>query len=106
MQDKITQILKAISDPTRRELFHVLLIASTAMPISQLASKHPISRQGITKHLKVLNEAGLISIESSGRERYCSADAAPLKEVQKWLGFYQQFWDDKLDHLGTYLENS
>lgn len=106
MQDKITIVLKAIADPTRRELFHALVIAATAMPITQLSAQFDISRQGVTKHLKVLDDAGLITIETLGRERYCKATPKELKEIQKWLSFYEQFWDDKLGKLGAFLDNS
>jgi len=104
MQDKITQILKAVADPTRREIFHVLVIAATSLPITQISSQFEMSRQGVTKHLKTLEDAGLVKINSKGRERFCFADTTPLKEVNQWLQFYEQFWDDTLGNLGTYLD--
>lgn len=104
MQDKITRILKAIADPTRREIFHALVVASVAMPITQISNKFDISRQGITKHIKTLEEAGLVQISSKGRERFCYADAKPLKEVNKWLKFYEKFWDGAIGNLGSYLD--
>ncbi len=104
MQDSITKILKAIADPTRREIFHALVVASTAMPITQISGQFQISRQGVTKHLRTLEEAGLVQINSKGRERYCFADAEPLKEVNHWLKFYERFWDDTLNNLETYLD--
>ena len=106
MQDKITTVLKAIADPTRREIFHALVIAATALPINQISESFEISRQGVTKHIKTLEAAGLVQISKSGRERYCLADIAPLKEVNKWLKFYEQFWDDAIDKLGTYLDET
>lgn len=104
MQDKITGILKAIADPTRREIFHALVVASTALPITQISNQFDISRQGVTKHIKTLEEAGLVQINSKGRERFCFADAKPLKEVNQWLKFYQKFWDGALGSLGSYLD--
>lgn len=106
MQDKITKLLKAIADPTRRELFHALVVAASAMPITQLSAQFDISRQGVTKHLKVLNESGLIVIETIGRERYCTASPKELQELKKWLHFYEQFWDDNLGKLGAFLDGS
>ncbi|MEL6916220.1 MAG: metalloregulator ArsR/SmtB family transcription factor [Bacteroidota bacterium] len=106
MQDKITKILKAIADPTRREIFHALIAAATALPITQIANQFSISRQGVTKHLKTLEDAGLIKINTEGRERFCYADAKPLKEVNQWIKFYEQFWDDTLGNLGTYLDDN
>jgi DNA-binding transcriptional ArsR family regulator len=104
MHDKITKLLKAIADPTRRDIFHALVVAATALPITQISNQFDISRQGVTKHIKTLEDAGLIQIVSKGRERYCLADAQPLKEVNKWLKFYAQFWDDALGNLGNYLD--
>lgn len=106
MQDQFTKILKAISDPTRREIFHVLILVTSALPINQIATNFNMTRQGVTKHLKVLENANLVTINSKGRERYCVANAKPLKEVNKWLQFYEQFWDDSLNSLGDYLDNS
>ncbi len=103
MQDKITRILKAIADPTRREIFHALILASTALPITQISNQFDISRQGITKHLKTLEKAGLVQISSKGRERFCYADPVPLQEVNKWLKFYEKFWDDAIGNLDSYL---
>ena len=104
MQDKITQLFKAIADPTRREIFHALILATTALSITQISNQFEISRQGVTKHIKTLEEAGLVYIDSQGRERYCNANAKPLKEIIKWLKFYEQFWDDSLQNLGDYLD--
>lgn len=105
MQDKITKILKAIADPTRREVFHALVVAATALPITQISNRFDISRQGVTKHIRVLEDAGLVIIDNKGRERYCYAETNPLKEVNQWLKFYEQFWDDSLENLSSYLDN-
>lgn len=104
MQDRITKILKAIADPTRREIFHALVVAATALPINQISNQFDITRQGVTKHIKTLEDAGLVNISKIGRERYCFADAKPLQEVNKWLGFYEQFWDSALGNLGAHLD--
>ena len=105
MQDKITKVLKAIADPTRREIFHALVVAAVALPITQISSQFSISRQGVTKHIKTLEEAGLVRIQNQGRERYCFADPKPLREVNKWMQFYEQFWTDAIGNLGDYLDN-
>ena len=105
MQDKITKLFKAIADPTRREIFHALVIATSALSITQISNQFDISRQGITKHIKTLEEAGLVHIKSLGRERFCNANPKELQEVNKWLKFYTQFWDNKLTNLGEYLDN-
>lgn len=99
----ISKIFKAVADPTRREIFHALVVASAAMPITQISEQFDISRQGVTKHIKTLEDAGLITISSQGRERFCLADPKPLKMVYDWLGFYDKFWDDALDRLDDHL---
>lgn len=106
MQDKITKLFKAIADPTRRDIFHALVIATSALSITQISSQFDISRQGVTKHIKTLEDASLITIDSKGRERFCNANPKQLKEVTKWLKFYEQFWDDSLQNLGDYLDKS
>jgi len=105
MQDRITQLFKAIADPTRRDIFHALVIASSALSITQIANQFEISRQGVTKHIKTLEEAGLIHLDNKGRERFCYANAKPLKELNTWIKFYEQFWDDSFDNLDSYLNN-
>lgn len=105
MKPKVDHIFKAIADPTRREIFHALVVASAALPITQISEQFDISRQGVTKHIKTLEEAGLIQINTKGRERFCAADTKPLKELSKWLNFYERFWDTSLDNLGKHLDS-
>ncbi len=106
MQDRITKLFKAIADPTRRDIFHALVIATSALSITQISNQFEISRQGVTKHIKTLEDAGLVQIDNKGRERFCNANAKPLKEINKWMKFYEQYWDDALDNLGEYLSTS
>lgn len=105
MQDNITKLFKAIADPTRRDIFHALVLATSALSITQISNQFEISRQGVTKHIKTLEDAGLVYIDAQGRERFCNANAKPLKELSKWIKFYEQFWDDKLGNLGDYLDS-
>ena len=104
MPDQVDKIFKAIADPTRREIIHMLVAASTALSITQVTQKFDISRQGITKHIKSLQEAGLVSISEQGREKYCSATPVKLKVVYDWIAAYEQFWTDKLHDLGDFLD--
>jgi len=105
MQDNITKLFKAIADPTRRDIFHALVVATSALSITQISNQFEITRQGVTKHIKTLEDAGLVYIDTQGRERFCNANAKPLKEVNKWITFYEQFWDDKLDNLSGFLDS-
>ncbi|MBC2844206.1 ArsR/SmtB family transcription factor [Winogradskyella flava] len=104
MQDNINKLFKAIADPTRRDIFHALVLATSALSITQISTQFDMSRQGVTKHIKILNDAGLVQMNEQGRNRFCYADPKPLKEVNKWMQFYSQFWDDSLDKLGNYLD--
>ncbi|PWH83569.1 transcriptional regulator [Algibacter marinivivus] len=104
MQDKITRLFKAIADPTRRDIFHALVIATSALSITQISNQFEMTRQGVTKHIKTLEEAGLVYINSQGRERFCNANPKELQDLNKWMKFYEQFWDDKLSSLGDYLD--
>ncbi|WP_416866437.1 MAG: ArsR/SmtB family transcription factor [Imperialibacter sp.] len=103
-QDRINKVFKAVADPTRREIFHVLMVASTAMSLTQISEQFDISRQGVTKHIKLLEEAGLIKTSESGRERFCEANPTPLKEIKNWMAVYDKFWDDKITALDKYLK--
>lgn len=105
MQDKITKLFKAIADPTRRDIFHALVIATSALSITQISNQFEMTRQGVTKHIKTLEDAGLVNIDAHGRERFCNPNPKELQEVTKWLKFYEQFWDDKLGSLGNYLNS-
>ncbi len=105
MPNTLNKLFKAISDPTRREIFHLLVLTSATLSITQISSHFDISRQGITKHIKMLEQAGLVDLNGKGREKFCIANPKPLKEIQTWINFYQKFWDDKLDNLDNFLSN-
>ena len=104
MSGKINKIFKSIADPTRREIFHVLVMASSALSITQISEHFEISRQGVTKHIRMLADAGLLEMSDQGREKFCIANPKPLKEISEWVNYYEKFWDDKLNRLGTYLD--
>ena len=99
----VDSIFKAVADPTRREIFHILMVATTALSLTQLSGQFDISRQGVTKHVKLLEDAGLVTIRTQGRERFCEANPTPLAEIKNWLAVYDRFWDDKLKKLDDYL---
>jgi DNA-binding transcriptional ArsR family regulator len=103
-QNKIDKIFKALADVKRREIFHLLMLATSAMTLSQLTDKFDMSRQGVTKHVELLKDAGLVKTRSEGRERFCEIDPTPLNEIKDWLAVYDKFWDDKLNALGKFLD--
>ena len=100
----VNKIFKAIADANRREIFRVLVVAGTALSMTQIADQFDISRQGVTKHIKLLEDAGLVDIETKGRERYCIANPKQLQHIKDWVAFYDKFWDKKLDVLGKFLD--
>lgn len=99
-------IFKAIADPTRREILSVLVGVRQGMPIGELSEHFPATRQGVTRHIRVLEEAGLVRLEKQGRERLCHADPAALQTVYNWVSVYRQFWAEKLDALGKFLDEA
>jgi DNA-binding transcriptional ArsR family regulator len=94
-------VFAAIGDPTRRQI--LFLLTAGALSINALAENFNISRPAVSKHVKTLEEAGLISIEDKGRERYCGLHPAGFGEIRDWLDFYEKFWHSKLHRLGKLL---
>lgn len=96
-------VFQAIADPTRREIINML--SHDELNLNAVADNFTISRPAISKHVKILTECGLVVMTRRGRERYCKANLAKLKEVNEWTNRYKDFWNEKLDALGDFLEN-
>lgn len=96
-------VFQAIADPTRREIIN--LLAQNELNLNAVADNFEISRPAVSKHIKILTECGLIVIKQQGRERYCRAELKKLKEVSEWTNRYREFWNEKLDTLGSFLED-
>lgn len=97
-------IFVAIADPTRRALLDRLRDGEQA--VKQLAEPFEMSMPAISQHLQVLCEAGLVQVRKVGRQRLYRLNPEPLKEVSDWMNPYEQFWQEKLDALGKYLEEN
>jgi len=93
----------ALSDPTRRAIISKL--ANGDAPIMEVASPFQMSLPAVSKHIRVLEKAGLVVRRKQGRVHYCRLNAKPLRDAAKWLAFYQQFWDARLDSLANFLED-
>jgi len=93
----------ALSDPTRRAM--VARLAARDMTVSELAQPFDISPPAVSKHLRVLERAGLLRCDREGRVRRCRLKAAALQEAAEWVEAYRQFWDDRLDRLAAYLDD-
>lgn len=96
-------VFQAIADPTRREIID--LLSTQSLPVNEVAEQFDISRPAISKHIKILNECGLVVIRKKGRKRYCRAELRKLKKVSDWAEQYQKFWAKKLDDLESALKN-
>jgi DNA-binding transcriptional ArsR family regulator len=97
-------VFGALANPIRRDLLG--LLREGPKPVKVLAAGFEVGRPAISEHLKVLVDAGLVTEEPRGRERYYHLQAAPLREVGAWLGAYERFWKSKLHDLSTLLDDT
>jgi DNA-binding transcriptional ArsR family regulator len=93
----------ALADPTRRDV--LARLAAGDRTISELASRFDMSLPGVSKHVRVLQRAGLAKVERQGRVRRASLNAAPLQAALEWIERYRQFWASELELLAAYLED-
>ncbi len=94
-------VFQAIADPVRRDI--ISLLAEQTLSINTIAEKFDISRPAISKHLKILEECGIISINKQGRERYCLIQPKNLVPAFLWIDQYKNLWEEKLDSFENYL---
>ena len=92
----------ALAEPHRREILD--LLRGCERPVGDLVERLHLSQPGVSKHLRVLREAGLVRVRVDGRQRLYTLDPRPLAEVDAWLEPYRAFWNEKLDDLERYLE--
>jgi DNA-binding transcriptional ArsR family regulator len=95
-------VFQAIADPTRRQLLRLLV--DQEMPVTVISGHFPISRTAISKHLRILSEAGLVKQRKVGRETRYRLEPEPLLELKRWLAYYERYWDNKMAVLKHYLE--
>jgi DNA-binding transcriptional ArsR family regulator len=95
-------VFRAIADPTRRAI--LARLRQGPAPVNTLAAEFSQSRPAISKHLRVLSEAHVVSEQRSGRERIYRIEPATLRQVDDWIGGYRGLWQDNLNRLKTYLE--
>jgi DNA-binding transcriptional ArsR family regulator len=101
MTDHLSTTLAALADPTRRAILARLALGETS--VTELAAPFDMSLPAVSKHLKVLERAGLIARGRDAQWRPCRLQAAPLKEVADWIEHYRRFWEQSLDRLEDYL---
>ena len=100
--DHLSATFAALADPTRRAI--LARLASGEIAVTELAEPFEISLPAISKHLKVLERAGLIIRSREAQWRPCQLEPRPLKEAADWLAYYRQFWEESFDRLGEYLQ--
>jgi DNA-binding transcriptional ArsR family regulator len=101
--DHLSVTLAALSDPTRRAI--LARLADGEATVTELAAPFAMSMPAVSRHLKVLEHAGLITRSRQAQWRPCRITAAPLKDVADWLAHYQQFWTESLSRLDDYLRD-
>jgi len=99
---QLDTVFQALSDPTRRSMLHAL--AGGQRTVSELAAPFDISLAGASKHIQMLERAGLIQREVQGRVHTCRLDARPLHAGAEWIRHYERFWTGKLDALEALLK--
>lgn len=94
-------VFQAIADPVRREIID--LLSAESMTVNEVAEQFSISRPAISKHLKILQECGIVEISQSGRERNCQIRPESLVPAFMWIEQYQKLWENRLDSFEQYL---
>jgi DNA-binding transcriptional ArsR family regulator len=100
-QEALNRVFAALADPTRRAILDRL--ASGEATVNELAEPFAMTQPAISKHIKVLEQAGLVSRSRLAQTRPCKLEAARLKEVSDWLDTYRTMWEGRFDRLGDYL---
>jgi DNA-binding transcriptional ArsR family regulator len=100
--DSLSQVFGCLADPTRRAI--LARLAEGSISVGELAEPFAMSMPAVSKHLSVLERAGLIERAREGQWRRCVLKAAPLKGAHDWLGDYARFWEGSLDRMEKYLE--
>jgi DNA-binding transcriptional ArsR family regulator len=99
--DRLSATFAALADPTRRAILARLTLGETS--VTELAEPFDMTLPAVSKHLKVLERAGLIARSRAAQWRPCRLEASPLKDATDWLEHYRRFWEQSLDRLGDYL---
>ena len=102
--DRLSSTLAALADPTRRAI--LARLARGEATVTELAAPFEMSLPAVSRHLKVLEKAGLITRGREAQWRPCRLEAAPLREVDDWVEQYRRFWEESLDRLEEYLRDT
>jgi DNA-binding transcriptional ArsR family regulator len=102
MPDRLSETFSALADPTRRAI--LARLASGEATVTELAEPFAMSLPAVSKHLKVLQRAGLIARTREAQWRPCRLQPEPLKDIADWVEHYRRFWEESLDRLDEYLK--
>jgi len=102
VEERLDTTFRALADPTRRGMLATLALGEKS--IGELAEQFAMSVAGASKHVKVLEEAGLIARRKVGRTHLISIDAKPLEEAERWMRQWERFWNKRLDRLEALIE--
>jgi DNA-binding transcriptional ArsR family regulator len=103
MTDQLSSVFAALADPTRRAI--LARLATGEATVNELAEPFPITLQAVSRHLKVLEHAGLISRGRDKQWRPCRLEAEPLDEAVEWIGRHRRIWTDRFDQLEAHLRD-
>jgi DNA-binding transcriptional ArsR family regulator len=103
MAQSTLDAFQVIGDPSRRKM--LMLLSEDSLTINSLADNFDMSRPAVSKHIKILHNAGFISIRDIGRERYCTLKKDGFEELQDWISHFDKFWTSKLKKLESLLNN-
>ena len=101
MMSTLDQTFSALGDSTRRAILARLSSGETSL--SEIAEPFAMTQTAVTKHVKVLSDAGLVSVTKRGRTRYCRLQAGPMREASEWLINYEDFWQENFSALAKHL---
>jgi len=101
--NNIEHTFSALADSTRIAIIERL--SQGEVSLSELAEPFDMSQTAVTKHVKVLSDAGLVEVKKRGRTRYCALLPSPLKQAEEWLETYQRFWNQQFSNLADFLDN-
>jgi DNA-binding transcriptional ArsR family regulator len=99
--DRLSDVFMALGDPTRRAILSRLTLGDAS--VTELTRPFPISQPAVSKHLKILERAGLVSRNRSATARLSHLEAAPMRDASRWLEGYRRFWDSSFDRLDVAL---
>src|SRR4051794_20564589 len=102
VDNRLDTVFHALADPTRRGMLARLALGETS--VGELAEPYRMSLAGASKHVKVLEQAGLVARKKMGRTHLCSLQAKPLEEAERWLRQWEEFWDIRLDRLEAAIQ--